>query len=214
MMIIERFLTILNELSSEVSLVVVSKTRSKSALMELYDAGHNIFGENKVREMVEKFDALPKDIQWHMIGHLQTNKVKYIAHFVSLIHSVDSLKLLIEINKRAKQNNRIIDCLLQINIAKEETKFGLTKSEALEILLLSNKMTNIKIKGLMGMATNSIDLTLIKSEFFDLSDFYKKTKLKFKNLDILSMGMSGDFRTAIEHGSTMVRVGSAIFDNR
>ena len=206
--------TILEELPLEVSLVAVSKTKPKFMLMELYDAGHRVFGENKVQEMAEKFEALPKDIQWHMIGHLQTNKVKYIAHFVSLIHGVDSLKLLNEINKRAAQNDRIIDCLLQINIAQEETKFGLTKSDALEILILSKKMPNVRIKGLMGMATNSQDISVVKREFCSLSDYFMKLKLQFKNVDILSMGMSGDFQIAIDLGSTMVRIGSAIFGSR
>ena len=206
--------SILQEIPPEVSLVAVSKTKPKSMLIEAYDAGHRIFGENKVQEMLEKFDALPKDIQWHMIGHLQRNKVKYIAHFVSLIHSVDSIKLLIEINKRALQNNRIINCLLQIDIAQEDTKFGITKSDALLILAFSKEMPNVRIKGLMGMATNSQDLSVVKKEFCDLSNFYKKLTPKFKHFEILSMGMSGDFQSAIEQGSTMVRVGSAIFGSR
>lgn len=209
---IKEFLrSILQDLPSEVSLVAVSKTRSIPMLIEAYEAGQRVFGENKVQEMADKFDVLPKDIQWHMIGHLQRNKVKYIAQFVSLIHGVDSIKLLIEINKRAAQNNRIIDCLLQIDIAQEETKFGLTKSDALEILTLSERMSNIRIKGLMGMATNSQDLSIVKKEFFGLSDFYKKLKPKYQHFEILSMGMSGDFKIAIEQGSNMVRLGSAIF---
>ena len=209
---IKEFLrSILQDLPSEVSLVAVSKTRSIPMLIEAYDAGQRVFGENKVKEMADKFDVLPKDIQWHMIGHLQRNKVKYIAQFVSLIHGVDSIKLLIEINKRAAQNNRIIDCLLQIDIAQEETKFGLTKSDALEILTLSERMSNIRIKGLMGMATNSQDFSIVKKEFFGLSDFYKKLKPKYQHFEILSMGMSGDFKIAIEQGSNMVRLGSAIF---
>jgi pyridoxal phosphate enzyme (YggS family) len=212
---INQFLhTIIQDLPSEVSLVAVSKTKSTPMLIEAYEAGHRDFGENKVQEMIEKFDALPKDIQWHMIGHLQRNKVKYIAQFVSLIQTVDSMKLLIEINKRAAQNNRIINCLLQIDIAREKTKFGLTKSDAIEILTLSEKMENIRIIGLMGMATNSQDVSVVKKEFFGLSNFYKKLKLKYQHFEILSMGMSGDFKIAIEQGSNMVRLGSAIFGSR
>jgi hypothetical protein len=212
---INQFLhTIIQDLPSEVSLVAVSKTKSIPMLIEAYEAGHRDFGENKVQEMIEKFDALPKDIQWHMIGHLQRNKVKYIAQFVSLIQTVDSMKLLIEINKRAAQNNRIINCLLQIDIAREKTKFGLTKSDAIEILTLSEKMENIRIIGLMGMATNSQDVSVVKKEFFGLSNFYKKLKLKYQHFEILSMGMSGDFKIAIEQGSNMVRLGSAIFGSR
>ncbi|AMA48404.1 YggS family pyridoxal phosphate-dependent enzyme [Flavobacterium covae] len=209
-----------SSLPSQVTLVAVSKTKPVSDLMEAYQAGQRIFGENKIQEMTEKWEQMPKDIQWHMIGHVQTNKVKYMAPFVSLIHGVDSLKLLQEINKQAQKNNRIIDCLLQIYIAEEETKFGLNETELEEILHLvqnENSLQNIRIIGLMGMASFSEDQNQIKKEFLELKSLFDKHKaVKTENchLQTLSMGMSGDYQLAIDCGSTMVRIGSSIFGVR
>ena len=206
-------------LPKQVTLVAVSKTKPVSDLMEAYEAGQRIFGENKIQEMTEKWEQMPKDIQWHMIGHVQTNKVKFMAPFVSLIHGVDSLKLLQEINKQAKKNNRTIDCLLQIYIAEEETKFGLDEEE-LTSLLTSNEfqeLKNIQIVGLMGMATFTENQDQIKKEFLFLKSIFDKNQsLNTKNckLQTLSMGMSGDYKLAIECGSTMVRIGSSIFGTR
>lgn len=205
-----------SSLPPHVTLVVVTKTHPVEKLMEVYNAGHSVFGENKVQEMVEKYEVLPKDIQWHLIGHLQTNKVKYIAPFVSLIHSVDSLKLLKEINKQALKNNRVIDCLLQVYIADEETKFGLDYSEA-EALLQSDELKqlkNIRIVGLMGMATNTDNVEQIASEFQALGTFFKKLKALHPELQTLSMGMSSDYKIAIENGSNLIRVGSSVFGAR
>jgi pyridoxal phosphate enzyme (YggS family) len=199
-------------LSPQVTLVAVSKTKPISDLMEAYEAGQRIFGENKIQEMTEKWEAMPKDIEWHMIGHVQSNKVKFMAEYVSLIHGVDSLKLLEEINKQAKKHNRIIDCLLQIHIAEEETKFGLDEKELNE-LLASNEfksLQNIRIVGLMGMATFTENQNQIKKEFTHLKSFFDSSN----SLSILSMGMSGDYKFAIECGSTMVRIGSSIFGGR
>jgi len=207
---------ILNELkTSNTTLVAVSKTKSVEAILEAYNAGQRIFGENKVQEMVEKYEALPKDIQWHLIGHLQTNKVKYIAPFVSLIQSVDSFKLLQEINKEAAKNNRIIDCLLQIHIAKEETKFGLSFDEAKKIIFSpeTKALKNIKIVGLMGMATNTDNQEQIREEFRTLHKFFLNSQFSTINSQ-LSMGMSSDYKIAIEEGSNLVRIGSAIFGER
>jgi pyridoxal phosphate enzyme (YggS family) len=203
-------------LPADVTLVAVSKTYPPSAIMEAYDAGQRIFGENKVQEMAEKYEVLPKDIQWHQIGHLQTNKVKYIAPFVSLIHSIDSFKLLKEVNKQAQKNNRVIDCLLQIYIATEETKFGLSAEEATALLDSSELKTlkNVKIIGLMGMASNSNDEERVGSEFHSLKSLFDSLGGAFPELKVLSMGMSGDYQLAIREGSTMVRVGSLIFGKR
>ena len=208
-----------SSLASHVSLVAVSKTKPMSDLMEAYDAGQRIFGENKIQEMSEKWEQMPKDIKWHMIGHVQTNKVKYMAEYVSLIHGVDSLKLLQEINKQAAKHNRVIDCLLQIYIAEEESKFGLDEKE-LEAILQSaefKSLQNIKVTGLMGMATFTDNQTQIKKEFLKLKtifDIYQKSITNNQQLTTLSMGMSGDYKLAIECGSTMVRIGSSIFGNR
>lgn len=201
-------------------LIAVTKTRSINELSEVYNLNLKRFGENKVQEMVEKHEVMPKDIEWHLIGHLQTNKVKYIASFVSLIHSVDSIKLLDEINKQAIKNDRIIDCLLQIYIAKEDTKFGLSEKEAYEVLESEalKKMLNINIIGLMGMASNTTDSTVILEEFKGLKTFFEHLKDKYNmnnvHLTELSMGMSGDYELAAQQGSTFVRVGSAIFGER
>jgi PLP dependent protein len=225
MLIKENLLKIKSTLPENVTLVAVSKTKPISDLMEAYDAGQRIFGENKIQEMTEKWEAMPKDIQWHMIGHVQTNKVKYMAEYVSLIHGVDSLKLLEEINKQAKKNKRVIDCLLQMHIAEEETKFGLDEKELDEILLSlkerdqndKNEMQNIKIVGLMGMATFTDNQNQIKKEFQHLKTIFDKLqslKTEHCQLNTLSIGMSGDYQLAIEYGSTMVRIGSSIFGTR
>jgi hypothetical protein len=219
MTIKENLNKIKSNLPNHVTLVAVSKTKPIKDLLEVYDAGQRIFGENKIQEMVDKWEQMPKDIQWHMIGHVQTNKVKYMASFVSLIHGVDSLKLLEEINKQAQKNNRIINCLLQIHIAKEETKFGLNESELWSLLSSTSflNMHNIHIIGLMGMATNTDNQTLIKNEFNELKSLFETLKLKNIHnctMQTLSIGMSGDYKLAIECGSTMVRIGSSIFGTR
>ena len=206
-------------LPEHVTLVAVSKTKPVSDLMQAYEAGQRIFGENKIQEMAEKWEEMPKDIQWHMIGHVQTNKVKFMAPFVSLIHGVDSLKLLQEINKQALKNNRIIDCLLQIHIAEEETKFGLDENELNELISSSEfkELKNIRTLGLMGMATFTEDQNQIKKEFQHLKSIFDSIKtLQNENckLNTISMGMSGDYQLAIECGSTMVRIGSSIFGGR
>jgi len=206
--------SILSKLPKNVILVAVSKTKPNTAIMEAYDAGHRVFGENKVQDMITKSEELPSDIQWHMIGHLQTNKVKFIAPFVSLIHGVDSLKLIKEIDKRAAQNNRIIECLLQIRIAEEETKFGLSYSEAFQVLESSKHYKNVRISGLMGMATNTIDKSILRNEFAYLKALFLKCQSVNQDMQILSMGMSSDYEIAIEQGSTMVRLGSVIFGQR
>jgi pyridoxal phosphate enzyme (YggS family) len=206
--------------SENVKLVAVSKTKPVEDLMEAYQAGQRIFGENQVQELVEKHETMPKDIQWHLIGHLQSNKVKYIAPFISLIHSVDSIKLLAEINKQAEKNNRTIDCLLQIYIADEETKYGLGFDEAIELLESQEytELKNIRIVGVMGIATNTENLKQINEEFYELKTLFDGLKLAyFKNEDFfkeISMGMSSDYQVAIEHGSTMVRIGRDIFGER
>jgi len=218
-MIAENIQKVKSEIPTHVKLVVVTKTHPAEKIREAYNAGHKIFGENRVQELVSKQEQLPKDIEWHLIGHLQTNKVKSIASFVSLIHSVDSLKLLKEINKCAEKENRVIDCLLQIYIAKEETKFGLSFEEAEELLASKEfeQLKNIRITGLMGMATLSDHVAQITNEFKSLRNFYAKLcQLPFANcqLAVLSMGMSSDYKLAIEEGSNLIRVGSAIFGSR
>lgn len=214
------YLEIKKSLPPEVILVAVSKTKTVEDIQAIYNCGQKVFGENKVQELTSKYELLPKDIEWHLIGHLQTNKVKYIAPFVSLIHAVDSLKLLQEINKQAQKYNRVINCLLQIYIAKEESKFGLDFEEAIS-LINSNDiklMQNIKIIGLMGMATNTENTSTIRDEYTSLSHFYQKVKQEIKlsqcNFTTLSMGMSGDYPIAISCGSNMVRIGSSIFGHR
>jgi len=224
MSIKQNLLDIKSSLPENVTLVAVSKTKPIPDLMEAYDTGQRIFGENKIQEMAEKWEAMPKDIEWHMIGHVQTNKVKFMAQFVSLIHGVDSLKLLEEINKQAKKNNRIIDCLLQIHIAEEETKFGLDEDELNEILTSTTfqEMKNIRIVGLMGMATFTDNQDQIKKEFCHLKSIFDRLQSRkdapYKDalqcVSTLSMGMSGDYQLAIECGSTMVRIGSSIFGGR
>ena len=209
-----------SQLPTHVTLVAVSKTKPVADLMEAYNAGQRIFGENKIQEMTDKWEVMPKDIEWHMIGHVQTNKVKYMAPYVSLIHGVDSLKLLQEINKQAAKNNRVIDCLLQMYIAEEESKFGLDEQELEEILSSTEfkQLKNIRIVGLMGMATFTENKNQIEKEFKHLKTIFDKLeKLPFtQNLkpNTLSMGMSGDYQLAISCGSTMVRIGSSIFGGR
>ena len=219
MSITKSLLQLKSELPETVTLVAVSKTKPISAIEEAYDAGQRIFGENKVQEMVQKWEEMPKDIDWHMIGHVQTNKVKYMAPFVSLIHGVDSLKLLNEINKQAVKNNRVIPCLLQMHIAEESTKFGLNEEE-LNTIITSEEFINLKniqIDGLMGMATFTSDKNQVEKEFSYLKSLYdqlKSHKTDNFHLKTLSMGMSDDYKLAIENGSTMVRIGSSIFGNR
>ena len=208
-----------NELQGRARLIAVTKTKPVPMLQEAYEAGCRLFGENKVQEMVDKQPQLPADVQWHLIGHLQTNKVKYIAPFVALIHSVDSLKLLQEIDKQAAKHNRVIDCLLQIYIADEETKFGLSPNEATALLNAPelDSLTHIRIVGLMGLATNTDNQNQVRREFRGLKQLYntlatiQRPMIQFREL---SMGMSGDYRIAVEEGSTLVRVGSAIFGSR
>ena len=209
----------LNELKktlpSEVTLVAVSKTKPVMDILEAYNAGQRVFGENKIQEMETKWKAMPKDIEWHMIGHVQTNKVKYMAHFVSLIHAVDSIKLLKEINKQGLKNNRTISCLLQVKIAEEDSKYGMTETD-LYTLLTSEEVQsfqNTKIVGLMGMATFTDNNEQVSAEFQKLHTYYNELKEAYQ-FDILSMGMSGDYQLAIENGSTMIRVGSKIFGER
>lgn len=203
-------------LPSDVRLVAVTKTKTVDEIMEAYNAGQRNFGENKVQEMVGKWEVLPKDINWHMIGHVQRNKVKYMAPFVSLVHGVDSLKLLKEIDKQAAKQQRIIQCLLQMHIAEESTKFGLSEEE-LEQLIADEEFKNLKhveIVGLMGMATFTTEMEQVKNEFHGLKVLFDKLKEKIPAIQILSMGMSGDFQIAIQEGSTMVRIGSSIFGAR
>lgn len=219
MSIQDNLLKIKSQLPENVTLVAVSKTKPVKDLMEAYHAGQRIFGENKIQEMTEKWQQMPKDIEWHMIGHVQSNKVKYMVPYVKLIHGVDSLKLLKEVNRQAIRWRKSINCLLQIHIAEEETKFGLDEKE-LEELLNSDEfkeMKNINVIGLMGMATFTDNEEQIKKEFQYLKTIFDKvSKLKTDNcqLNTLSMGMSGDYQLAIECGSTMVRIGSTIFGNR
>lgn len=215
-MIKENLQQIQAKLPEEVTLVAVSKTKPSSDIIRAYEAGQRIFGENKIQEMVAKYDELPKDIQWHMIGHLQRNKVKYMAHFVDLIHGVDSFKTLVEINKQAKKHDRIINCLLQARIAKEETKFGLAFDEIKTILNSEEykDLENIKVVGLMGMATFTDNQDQLKQEFSSLKSVFDSLKSTNTSFSILSMGMSGDYQLAIDCGSTMVRIGSSIFGSR
>ncbi|WP_411030980.1 YggS family pyridoxal phosphate-dependent enzyme [Spongiimicrobium sp. 3-5] len=199
-----------------VTLVAVSKTKPVTDLLEAHEAGQRVFGENKIQEMTQKWGEMPNDVDWHMIGHVQRNKVKYMAQYVSLIHGVDSLKLLIEINKQAQKHNRIINCLLQIHIATEETKFGLNETEAAELLQspIFKELTNVRVLGFMGMATFTDNKQQIRKEFRYLKSIFDNFAEDHPQLTILSMGMSGDYQIAIEEGSTMVRIGSSIFGAR
>src|ERR1700744_217260 len=221
MSIADNIINLKNETKTlKVSLLAVSKTKSAEDIRRAYDAGQRLFGENMVQELVDKYERLPKDIQWHLIGHLQSNKVKYIAPFITMIESVDSLKLLQEINKHALKNDRVIDCLLQIYIADEQTKFGLGFDEAIELLRSEefSELKNIRIRGLMGIATNTDSEKQIKEEYYELKTFFDGIKLSFfrkeSSFDTLSMGMSSDYKIAIEQGSNLVRLGSTIFGQR
>jgi pyridoxal phosphate enzyme (YggS family) len=208
--------TFTEELGENINLVAVSKTKPNEDLMEAYKAGQRIFGENKVQEMTDKWDALPKDIKWHMVGHVQTNKVKYMAPYVDLIHAVQNMKLLKEINKRAAENDRVIDCLLQVKIAEEDSKYGMSP-EDLKLFLEDDKLTelkNVRLKGLMAMATFTDDEKQIHREFEILETLYKETSKSQKDFSILSMGMSGDYKIAMQHNTNMVRIGSSIFGAR
>ncbi|HZX60032.1 MAG TPA: YggS family pyridoxal phosphate-dependent enzyme [Mucilaginibacter sp.] len=203
-----------------VTLIAVSKTKSEEEVMEAYHAGQRLFGENMVQELLEKYEHLPKDIEWHLIGHLQSNKVKYIAPFISMIESVDSIKLLQEIDKHAQKHNRIIDCLLQVYIADEETKYGLGFDEVIELLRSDEykALQHIRIRGVMGIATNTDNIKQIREEFYELKTFFDGIKQSYfrkdNNFDVVSMGMSSDYKIAIEQGSNMVRLGSTIFGER
>lgn len=203
-------------LPPHVTLVAVSKTKPISDIEEAYHAGQRVFGENKIQEMVTKWEALPKDIEWHMIGHVQRNKVKYMAPFVHLIHAIDSIKLLQEVNKQAEKNNRSINCLLQIKIAKEDTKFGMSSDEAAHLLQVLNEtpLPHVNVVGLMGMGTFTSDASQINEEFQFLKTTFETLRISFPSLQILSMGMSSDYEIAIENGSNMVRIGSTIFGTR
>ncbi len=204
------------ELPQNVTLVAVSKTKPNEDILEAYNAGHRVFGENKIQEMTQKWEELPKDIEWHMIGHVQRNKVKYMAPFVNLIHAVDSLKLLKEIEKEAKKNERTINCLLQIKIAEEESKYGITVDKAKDILSSETfrEMAHVKVVGLMGMATLTENEEKIRKEFRFLKTTFDSLKEEHSSFSVLSMGMSGDYKIALDCGSNMIRVGSAIFGER
>jgi pyridoxal phosphate enzyme (YggS family) len=210
----ENTIALRKEIPEQLTLVAVSKTKSNEEIMEAYQSGQRVFGENKIQEMSAKYEALPKDIQWHMIGHVQSNKVKYMAPFVDLIHGVDRSKLLREIDKQALKNNRIIDCLLQIHIAQESTKFGFSESEITEALDLAGTLNNVRVVGLMGMATFTENTQQITEEFKGLKRLFDQLKPQQPQFSVLSMGMSGDYPLAIAQGSNMIRVGSKIFGVR
>lgn len=216
MSIANKLIEIKKSIPEKVTLVAVSKTKSNEDVLEAYNAGQRIFGENKVQEMTQKWEDLPKDIEWHMIGHLQRNKVKYMVPYVSLVHGVDSFRLLKEINKQGAKHLRIIPCLLQMHIAEEDTKFGLDKKELYEIINSDEfqSMENIKIQGLMGMATFTDNEDQVRKEFIALKSIFEELKISLPDIDTLSMGMSGDYNIAIKEGSTMVRIGSSIFGSR
>jgi len=208
------------ELPEGISLVAITKTKPVEEVLQAYEVGHRDFGENKVQELIQKQPLLPSDIQWHMVGHLQSNKVKYIASFIHLIHSVDSVKLLLTIDKEGRKNNRVIDCLLQVHIAEEDTKFGLSEDELfalLEMIELAN-LENVRVCGLMGMATYTGDDNIVRREFSYLKELFNKLKSSYFSevsyFRELSMGMSGDYRIALEEGTTIVRIGSIIFGER
>ncbi|CAG2531448.1 hypothetical protein MAR621_01974 [Maribacter dokdonensis] len=216
MSIKENLLAVKQTIPNSVTLVAVSKTKPISDIQEAYDQGQRIFGENRVQEMTEKWEKMPKDIEWHMIGHLQRNKVKYMAEYVSLVHGVDSPRLLAEINKQAEKHNRTIPCLLQVHIAEEDTKFGFNEEELLDLVRNENFKShkNVKIVGLMGMATFTENMDQVRREFKSLHSLYLKLKSEYADFTTLSIGMSGDYQIAIEEGSTMVRIGSSIFGSR
>ena len=213
-MIKKRLESFYQELGEDISLVAVSKTKTIEDIMSAYNSGQRLFGENRVQELTDKYSNLPKDIKWNMIGNLQSNKVKYIASFVDLIHSLDSLKLAKEINKQGEKNNRVIDCLVQIKISKEETKHGVSFENFDEFYKNVKSLKFINIAGLMGMASFTDDKNLIKDEFKSISSLYKKLKLVDKNFKYLSIGMSNDYNLAINEGGNMIRIGSRIFGER
>ena len=216
MEIAKRLAELKESLPDGVTLVAVSKTKDDSAIMEAYEAGHRVFGENRVQELTAKYERLPKDIQWHMIGHLQRNKVKYLAPFVSLIQGVDSPRLLREIDKRGRQAGRVIDCLLQVHIAEEDSKFGFDREDLEELLAGGSlrEMEHVRVRGMMGMATFTDNTAQVRREFASLKALYDRWLEADPRADILSMGMSGDYRIALEEGSNMVRIGSSIFGAR
>ena len=216
MSISEKITSLKADIPSNVTLVAISKTKPNSDILEAYETGHRIFGENKIQEMTQKWEELPKDIEWHMVGHVQRNKVKYMAPFVALVHAVDSLKLLKEIEKEARKNERVINCLLQIKIAEEDTKYGIDVEETKQILNSEayRKMSHVKVVGLMGMATLTENEAKIRKEFSFLKTTFDELKKEYNSFTTLSMGMSGDFKIAIESGSNMIRVGSFIFGER
>ena len=215
MSIVKNIQKIKSEIPENVTLVAVSKTKPTSDIIEAYEGGQRVFGENKIQEMASKYEELPKDIQWHMIGNVQTNKIKYMAPFVSLVHGVDREKVLKELNKQAAKNERTINCLLQVHIAEEDTKFGFDKNELSELADHLKDFTNVNVVGLMGMATNTKDQAQIEKEFEGLNSLFESLKEKLgSDFNTLSMGMSGDYKLAIEKGSNMIRVGSSIFGAR
>ena len=216
MSIAENLNRIKANIPGEATLVAVSKTKSVEEIMQAYRAGQRIFGENRIQEMVEKWENLPKDIEWHMIGHVQRTKVKYMAPFVHLIHGVDSLKLLQEIDKQGRKNERKLQCLLQVHIAEESSKFGFSEDEIVNLVSTGEiqKLEHVEVKGLMGMATFTDDMQQVRREFKGLKQLFDQIQPKIPQLEVLSMGMSGDYEVAIEEGSTMVRIGSSIFGAR
>lgn len=215
MSVTENINKIKSEIPENVTLVAVSKTKPESDILEAYNTGQRVFGENKIQEMAAKYEALPKDIEWHMIGHVQTNKIKYMAPFVSLVHGVDREKVLKELNKQALKNDRIIHCLLQIHIAKEDTKFGFSQEEAIDLTTRLKNYPNVKVVGLMGMATNTNDTSIVAGEFENLNTLFLQLKESLgDSFNTLSTGMSGDYKIAIANGSTMIRLGSSIFGAR
>ena len=215
-MIKERIKEIRDSINKDVELVAVSKTKSTKEILEAYNAGQKVFGENKIQEMTEKYEELPKDIKWHMVGHVQSNKIKYMAPYVDLVHGIDSLKSLKILNKEAKKNNRVIRCLLQLKISDEFTKFGLSKEEIESILNSINilDLMNINVAGIMTIGSFTENMNIVVKEFDKTKKIFDSLKTAFPNLKILSMGMSNDYKIAINHGSNMIRVGSLIFGKR
>ena len=215
-MLNKNILRIISDIPENVKLVAISKTKSAEDIMMAYETGQRVFGENKIQEMSEKYEDLPKDIKWHMVGHVQSNKIKYMAPYVDLIHGIDSLKSIKILNKEGAKNNRILNCLLQLKISKEESKFGLGEKEFKEIIYSDEykEMKNIKIKGLMAMASNTSEKSIIRSEFVHAKKIFDEINKRDKSFEILSMGMSNDYKIAIECGSNMIRLGSLIFGER
>ena len=215
-MIAENIHKIVSNIPKNVKLIAISKTKTNHDIMKAYESGQRLFGENKIQEMSSKFEDLPKDIKWHMVGHVQSNKIKYMAHYVDLIHGIDSLKSIKIINKEGVKNNRVINCLLQLKISKEESKFGLDEKQLKEIIFSTDykEMNNIKIKGMMAMASNTKNESTIKKEFVFAKKIFNEINSLDNNFDILSMGMSNDYQIAIECGSNMIRLGSLIFGKR